>query len=425
MSYLSIVFRSIGAIRLGLCLIMAVGLACASEGQVFQGNPQHTGLSSAAGPTQFNRVKWQFKTDGRVFSSPIIANGLLYIGSADSRLYALEAATGKEKWRFQTGGAVNSTPAVANGLVYFLSADGHCYAVEAAIGAVRWQFATRGEKIYDVWDYYLSSPVVVGDTVYFGSGDGFLYALDAKTGAKQWEFETGGIVHAPPVVADGIVYIGSFDGRFYAIEAETGKLKWQFKTVGERWFPVGEVQGGASVAGGMVFFGSRDYNIYALDAKTGTGRWNDKIPNTWVIATPAVKDGVIYFGTSDGRSFLAYDIESGQKKWVLPVALNVFSSAALTADAIYFGSFDGRLHAVDLTTGRERWQFRTAASIANSGSVLNEKGECREDIAAFFHEDYKAMYEAIIGLGAILSSPAVADGVVFFGSADGNVYAVE
>ena len=67
-------------------------------------------------------------TGGLVNSSPAIANGIVYIGSGDDKLYAFNATTGATLWTGTTGGAVNSSPAVANGIVYVGSDDGKVYA---------------------------------------------------------------------------------------------------------------------------------------------------------------------------------------------------------------------------------------------------------------------------------------------------------
>jgi outer membrane protein assembly factor BamB len=367
-------------------------------------------------------VKWQFKTAGRVVSSPVVVGGVVYIGSADRALYAVDAKSGQQLWRFETRGAVNSTACISDGMLYFVSGDGCCYALDSTTGKLRWQFQTLGEKVYDTWDYYLSSPAVDNGVVYFGSGDGNVYALDAVSGAKRWAFQTRGVVHASPAIADNAVYIGSFDGSFYALDAVTGELRWRFKTVGDRWFPKGEVQGSAAVAGGTVFFGSRDYNVYALDARTGTGLWNRKIANTWVISTPAIKDGVIFLGTSDGHTFEAMDAESGAVRWTFPVNLNVFSSPGVAGDTVYFGCFNGMLYALDAATGKERWRYATPASSANCGAVLDATGAVRPEV---WGKGLAEAYDTILSLGSVLSSPAVADGVVYFGSADGYLYALE
>ena len=101
-------------------------------------------------------------------SSPIIANGILYVGSADKSLYAFDARSGNKLWSFATGNAIYSSPAVANGIVYV------------------------------------------------GSADHSVYALDARSGSQLWSFPTGGAIVSSPVVANGIIYVGSADDHLYA-----------------------------------------------------------------------------------------------------------------------------------------------------------------------------------------------------------------
>ena len=59
-------------------------------------------------------------------SSPAVSNGVVYVGSYDKNLYAIDAMTGAEKWRFKTGNYVGSSPAVSNGVVYVGSDDNTC-----------------------------------------------------------------------------------------------------------------------------------------------------------------------------------------------------------------------------------------------------------------------------------------------------------
>src|SRR5579863_783265 len=126
------------------------------------------------------------------------------------------------KWSFSAVGEVCSSPAVVNGVVYVGSDDYNVYALNASTGAKLWSFAT-GYYIY-------SSPAVVDGVVYVGSFDHNLYALNASTGAKLWSYGTGGVVYSAPAVANGVVYVGSEDGNMYALNAKTGAELWSFTT---------------------------------------------------------------------------------------------------------------------------------------------------------------------------------------------------
>jgi outer membrane protein assembly factor BamB len=310
--------------------VAAVLAPAASAQNMFRGNPAHTGVYDSAGPRSLTNVKWAFKTGGAVVASPTVVDGIAYVGSDDTHLYAIDTATGKEKWRFKTGSIVRSTPAVVDKVAYFGSYDGVFYAVDTVTRKERWRYTLPGEKkfeargldgyfprtqtIPDFWDLYLSSPTVVDGVVYVGCGDGCCYALDAATGALKWKFETKNVVHSSPAVVDGTVFFGSWDTYLYAVDAATGQEKWKFKT-GEDPVNFNQtgIQSSPAVVDGVVYFGCRDSNVYAVDAATGQEKWKYRI--TWVNASPAGVDGQVYFGTSIPAFFVALDAKTGQERF--------------------------------------------------------------------------------------------------------------
>ena len=368
-------------------------------------------------------LRWKYKTDGRVYSTPLIAGGIVYFGSGDHHFYALNKETGEQIWSFETGGAVHSSAATKGNLLYFGSADGHLYALDKDSGDMVWKFASGGEKTYGLWDYYLSSPAVENNRVYWGSGDGHLYSVDATTGDLQWKYDTGDVVHASPVIYKDNVYFGGFDGHMYALGKDDGALSWKFKTVGATYSPKGEIQKGTLGEDDVVYFGSRDYNIYALDADTGRGKWNLKQPRGWIIATPVEYEGNIYFGTSDAHLFYSMNKKSGTVNWTIPLNMRVYGTATVDRGIVYFGTFDGKVLGVDHLTGETKWQFQAASSKRNYHTVYDEKGEFKEDFV-LYGADNESPENMIHALGSILSGPVIKDGVIYFGSSDGHLYSV-
>jgi glucose dehydrogenase len=116
-------------------------------------------------------------------------------------------------WNYTTGGTIESSPAVVNSVVYIGSFDGNVYALNATNGDKIWNHTT-GKHVY-------SSPAVVGGVVYVGSGDGNVYALNATNGALFWKYTTGNLVDSSPTVVNGVVYVGSDNGRVYALGLPT------------------------------------------------------------------------------------------------------------------------------------------------------------------------------------------------------------
>ncbi|MBN1994854.1 MAG: PQQ-binding-like beta-propeller repeat protein, partial [Anaerolineae bacterium] len=146
-------------------------------GSMFRGNPQHTGAYNVEVAPSLGKVAWLFDTDDRIWTSPAVADNLVYFSSMNGHVYALNNQTGQLVWKQATGGASFSSPAVVEGLVY-VSFDSHLYTLDSQTGQKRWGFKTEG--------YWTDSPPTVADgLVYFGSGP-YLYALDAQTGQKKW-----------------------------------------------------------------------------------------------------------------------------------------------------------------------------------------------------------------------------------------------
>lgn len=368
---------------------------------MFRGEPAHTGVASPLFAGQ-GGVKWRFATRSAVRSSPAVTAARVFIGSGDSTLYALDRATGKAAWRFAAGGPVHSSPAVARGLVIAATLGGRIFAVSEATGALRWSIQAGPllpKNIHPAgeWDFFASSATIVGTTVLIGAGDGNVYAVDLTSGKERWRVKTDGKVRATPSVHEGVAVVGSFDGRMYAIEVATGKTRWVHRTIGDSidlkkaGYDRRAIQSTAAIANGMAFFGSRDDGFYAVDFATGERKWRTSHGGSWVVGSPAVRDGRAYVGSSDGHFIQAVDVATGREVWRTPTTWNVLSSPVLAGDLLVAGTAAtnaarGEVIALELATGVVRWRLPV--------------------------DD------------AVWSSPVVAGNELFIGSDDGSVYAI-
>jgi eukaryotic-like serine/threonine-protein kinase len=411
----------------------------------FRGNTAHTGVYDTAGPKQLAGVKWKFAAGGAIVTSPSIADGVVYIAALDGHLYAVDEQTGKEKWNFKSRMPIASSPAIANGTLYFVSSAGSLAALDIATGKPKWTFAVEYERkfeaknlhgypsaaqtIPDAYDLFTSSPAVANGKVFFGSGDGNVYAVDAQTGLLQWKFPTKDVVHASPAVANNTVYIGSWDSYLYAIDADTGQEKWSFKSGDDPNIhnQVG-FQSSPAIVDGVLYVGCRDAHVYAIDAITGRKKWDYPTSKSWVIGSPAVYNGTVYVGTSDSSRLMALDAKTGRLRFNFDAKSYMFSSPAIAGDIVYVGDHNGKLFAIDTKTGKLAWEFQTDAAKTNRLKALNPDGSLNQEAFAPVFGDFEDMYLDLyrfISVGAIVSSPAVDKGVVFFGSMDGNLYALQ
>ena len=164
--------------------------------------------------------RWRFRTD--LYDNAFIRfNGVIYTGTRDGYVSALEGVDGKVIWQYKTNGSINSPPAISDGVIYFGSADGTVYALNIETGLKRWAFKTeRGIS---------SSPLISEEKIlYFGAKDGYFHALNSENGSLLWKFKAEGGIAASPVIDSDAVYFCSRDERIYALNRFTGELKWQF-----------------------------------------------------------------------------------------------------------------------------------------------------------------------------------------------------
>ena len=277
---------------------------------------------------------WRFRPDAAARTRPAIAAGALYVGSDDGVVYALNAVSGEELWRFNTGHPVESAPTVAQGIVYIApSTRALLYALDAGSGEELWQ------REFDDRSRYLMLAPDDG-VVYFDSlRDDRVYALDAASGEELWRFEEGSANSAPSVSKGDdytLVTPQGFTGSVRAWTPPAGSRLKLYTGDPHSYFYA------QTVADGVVYASNNDGYLYALPAvtpalaqETGAQPADETVSASatpellWhyrpegVATTPAtVSNGVVYFGAAvieDKElkdSFLyALDAAGGELLW--------------------------------------------------------------------------------------------------------------
>lgn len=233
-----------------------------------------------------------------MIATPAVADGVVYVGSFDYNVYALDATTGEQIWSFLTESFVESTPTFADGVLYFGSFDNKTYALDATTGLQIWSFETGHDLCVQ------SSPTVANGMVYIGSSyagtlHGAIFALNVIDGSLVWDYETDGLVFGAPVVVGDILYVGSsymgpvptefspetfavvltgLRGNVYALDATTGTLVWNYSTGGAMY-------SSPAVVDEVLYVGSMDSNVYAFGSLIQSDL---DIPITYLIAVVAL-----------------------------------------------------------------------------------------------------------------------------------------
>src|SRR4030042_4568533 len=151
---------------------------------------------------------------GMSYGSPSISDGMVYVASYSGKVYAIDAESGIEKWSYDAKSAIAGGVAIGNGTVFVGSSGGKLTALDFQDGSLKWESPAQNH----IW----TTPVVADGIVYFGSLDHYIYALDTVDGTEKWKYETGGSVASTPLIVYGGVYVGPFDNKFYAIDAGDG-----------------------------------------------------------------------------------------------------------------------------------------------------------------------------------------------------------
>ena len=311
---------------------------------------------------------WSFECEDEIRGTPLLHQGVLYIGCYDNNLYALKSADGKFQWKYATEGSVVSRPAIFDGNIYIGSGDKRLHVISARTGKLVWTYLTEGQ--------IHSSPRIAEGHVFIGSDDHDLHAVNVNTSRSAWRFDAADRVRSTPYIANELVYFGADNGDFYAVDFR-GSMKWRFQAKRA-------IVSSPLVAGQSVFLASMDGMLYCIDARNGWAIWRFRLGKA-TVSSPALVDDNIVIGAADGFIYCV-EAQSGKEVWRFRTEHQVTSSPAVYRDSIYCGSVDGNLYCLEARTGRQRWKFETK--------------------------------------GPITGSPVVFDDIVYVGSNDHNVYAL-
>ena len=191
-------------------------------------------------------------TIGKVWTTPVVADGIAYFGDFDHFFYAVSLEDCSLVWPdpVELDGAIASTPLMVDGTLYVGAFDRNFYAIDAATGSARSLFTAGG--------WFWSGVVTDGQRLYVPNMDGSLYAWDLQSERVAWEFPTEGAVRSTPVIVDGRVVVASDSHTLYVLDAIEGRREWDFD-LGEK------VQAPLLAKGSVIYVSDQDHNIHAVD----------------------------------------------------------------------------------------------------------------------------------------------------------------
>ncbi|MDR1993952.1 MAG: PQQ-binding-like beta-propeller repeat protein [Nitrososphaerota archaeon] len=462
------------------------------EGKIFTGSFENMQYALDA---KTGEILWSTPTKGPMIFTGAYADGLYFKGgSDDNTMYAFNATNGDIVWRHlpDTEGYFTTGCAIAYGMVYQMNKNGYLYAFDMYTGEVVWKY--RGPNDTLMWP---GMPSVADGKLYMTTGESAQYnapsgisefsCLNAYSGQKIWALD---IEALPPresvAIAYGTLYLipgdvttavdtisgNEYDtiNQIWAIQgtnqqtndnntqksdwpqwradparSSTAKIGPQNLTVAWRFNTNGAVSSSPSIAENILCVGSQDKNIYALNANTGRLLWK-YTTNSPVESSPAIVNNKVYTGGDDGYVY-CLDAKTGTLLWKtfvngdLPFTfgnLILKSSPAVIDNRVYIGSLDSYLYALNGDTGDIEWQTKAKGPIESSPAVANGAvyfSAEEPQTGALYKLDaktgdilwkYEIPYRVSFGGGTqMLGSPSVAENKVFASSNWGDYFCID
>ena len=350
--------------------------------------PQNTGFTPDPVPLP-QKVRWTYATSEPLITSPAVADGRVYFTTEDGRTIALDAQRGQTVWEWEYPGGgfpSSSTPVIAGGLVIFGLRPGMVIALDREAGTLRWE--------RDIGAPILASPVVVNGSVYIGSADKKLYALDAATGQQRWGFATKDWIISSVAYADDTVVVASTGNLIYVVDTSTGRRRLVYDTGRGR----GIGTGGPAIQGDMMYLGSKGGKVWAIDRraitypfgrgilywKTNLYAWGvtSKAPvqkgSVWaspvvgdITGTPAVAHDTVYATSRQGKVF-ALDSTTGNERWTTDLDVAITAAPTVAGETVLIGTKNGIVFGLDADTGEVVWEFKTGDKITGSPIVVGD-----------------------------------------------------
>lgn len=299
-------------------------------------------------------------------------------------------------WEFQVQGDVVSSPAVYDGKLYFGARSGSVYALDARTGQLLWDYSSDG--------WVDASPAVSSAAVFAPSMDGRLYALDRLDGNLLWSAELGGPSASSPLYQDGKVYVGVGLPRnsLKAFDALTGAQLFEKRTA----LPGGQpVDCAPSSDGETVFFGANDGRAYAVDAGSGASSW----PGAGYYQAIGGNYGMTALAVSSGT---LYAIPGRDERRLFTLSAQDGSQLGVSGD-------------LDTRADEEGWMGVTSPALDEDNIYLGA-GSAPHSLMALSRSSLEGVWASSPTLGnvselGLMSSPALAGGVVSAGTSDGRL----
>ena len=313
-------------------------------------------------------------------------------------------------------------PVHSNDKIFVAESSGEVLAIDRASGKQLWRQDTDAD--------ITGGPGAGNNLVTVGTGKAEVITLSADTGEILWRTRVSSEVLAAPQVAGNLILARTIDGKIFGLNAEDGKRMWVY----ERSVPALTLRGTSApvVSGNYVIAGFDDGRLVAIELQTGKLVWETRVAlgsgrselerMVDINAEPVIMNDVIYAATYQGR-VAALDLDSGRILWTRDIS----SYAGLSVDnnAVYITDDDSAVWALDRLTGVSIWKQDKLHARAVTAPENIDELVVVGDIEGYLHWMSKSTGEFIarnkISSKQIIAPPVSVDNVLFSYASNGTL----
>lgn len=324
---------------------------------------------------------YKYDGGGTLFSSPTAENEQLYFGTSDGDLYAFDPDLGfgklivekpgvpfyfapalwkqifcygdgkylyginlankKQLWKIKIGYESDYPTISDNGVV--IVGDYNLHGVDIKSGKKLWKLKL------DTWTY--NQYVFADDRLFFADWNGVIYAVDDKSGRVKWKTPKSGVKYQLALIS-GVVYAGGSDGSLVAFDGKTGRTVWKAVINDKVKYP-------PVMAANMLFVvGEYRDRMYAIDRNSKLDNWRFRFTGK-VVKAPVVHNDIIIYVTyyDNSQHVQAAEAKTGVTLWTFDCPRSIRSDLKVVGTSVYFTTWNGYIHALDVKTGQQKWSF--------------------------------------------------------------------
>ncbi len=310
-------------------------------------------------------VLWKYPAgkDAGFDATPVIADGVTYIGDSAGTFHAVRLADGKRVWtkEFADSGFAAGA-AIEKGLIYAGDVNGIARCLTASDGKENWNQKLEGE-VY-------AGPTPYGDYVLFTCEAGTLTWLNKKDGKPHGTFRIEAPLRCTPTIAAGRVVLAGCDSRLHIIDVESGK---EIDSV-EIDAPTGST---AAMRDERAYFGTEGGTFYAISVPAAVDKkasiaWKYRDPQRSqpMRAAAAVSDQFVAFG-SQSKAIYVLGPTNGEEKWKMATRTRVESGTVIAGSRVVAATATGKIYLLDAKSNEVKWEYDAGGGFTGSPAVVD------------------------------------------------------